>query len=227
MRPESSVSVGRNVLGELVFACDRPGPVIHRTPEELGIPRVVVAAKPRGEAATVDDRAARAEAEKLHRAVEQRAKGVAAKSRKEQPEVLRGAPDDKCKGDGMTNELKAKVLAEPDAAVDDLVKRLGVSRSQVYNWRHEARKKSGAPAARKSEPRAQPVSALQRTIDVDPQRKGTAHALLTALAKRDAAGAVTVRLELTEGEVAALIGKLNDEQRGAFLAAGLKAAILG
>src|SRR5665213_716390 len=39
LRPESSVSVDRNEFGELVFACDRPAPVIHRTPEELGIPR--------------------------------------------------------------------------------------------------------------------------------------------------------------------------------------------
>ena len=34
--------MGTNVDGELVFACDRSGPVIHRTPEELGIPRTVV-----------------------------------------------------------------------------------------------------------------------------------------------------------------------------------------
>jgi hypothetical protein len=41
LRPESSVSAGIDEYGELVFACDRPGPVIHRTPEELGIERTV------------------------------------------------------------------------------------------------------------------------------------------------------------------------------------------
>lgn len=40
-RPESSVSVGKNEYGELIFSCDDNGPVIHRTPEELGIPRVI------------------------------------------------------------------------------------------------------------------------------------------------------------------------------------------
>jgi hypothetical protein len=40
-RPESSVSSGTDEYGELVFACDQHGPVVHRTPEELGIPRVV------------------------------------------------------------------------------------------------------------------------------------------------------------------------------------------
>ncbi len=39
---KSSVSPSFDEFGELVFACDGPGPVIHRTPEELGIPRVVV-----------------------------------------------------------------------------------------------------------------------------------------------------------------------------------------
>lgn len=41
LRPESSVSVAINEWGEEVFAGDAPGPVIHRTPEELGLARVV------------------------------------------------------------------------------------------------------------------------------------------------------------------------------------------
>lgn len=41
LRPESSVSCAYNEWGEEVFAGDRSGPVIHRKPEELGIPRVV------------------------------------------------------------------------------------------------------------------------------------------------------------------------------------------
>lgn len=46
LRPESSVSVGKNVDGELVFSCDCSGPVVHRTPEELGIPRVIADTPP-------------------------------------------------------------------------------------------------------------------------------------------------------------------------------------
>jgi hypothetical protein len=45
-RPESSVSVGLNDLGEEVFGGDRPGPVRRRTPEELGIPRVIADRQP-------------------------------------------------------------------------------------------------------------------------------------------------------------------------------------
>jgi hypothetical protein len=41
IRPESSVSIEKNEFGEVVFACDRDGPVIHRTPEELGLAAVV------------------------------------------------------------------------------------------------------------------------------------------------------------------------------------------
>lgn len=48
VRPESSVSLELNGYGEIEFACDRPGPVIHRTPEELGIAREVKEVQPRG-----------------------------------------------------------------------------------------------------------------------------------------------------------------------------------
>lgn len=41
LRPKSSVAVGFNEDGEMVFTCDGHGPVIHRTPEELGLPRTV------------------------------------------------------------------------------------------------------------------------------------------------------------------------------------------
>lgn len=46
-RPESSVSVSIDEYGELHFASDVHGAVIHRTPEELGIPRTVPARDPR------------------------------------------------------------------------------------------------------------------------------------------------------------------------------------
>ena len=44
LRAESSVSVSLDEFGQVTFAADRNGAVIHRTPEELGIPRVVEAA---------------------------------------------------------------------------------------------------------------------------------------------------------------------------------------
>lgn len=58
-------------------------------------------------------------------------------------------------------------------------------------------------------------------------RPGYGAALSVALARHDSRAVRTIRLDLTEGEVAALVGKLSDEQRGVFLAGGLKAVILG
>lgn len=45
-REESNTRVEMNEFGELYFAGDAPGPVIHRTPEELGLPRVIPAQPP-------------------------------------------------------------------------------------------------------------------------------------------------------------------------------------
>lgn len=47
LRPESSLSIAKDEYGNLVWAGDRSGPVIHRTPEELGIPRVIPPDPPR------------------------------------------------------------------------------------------------------------------------------------------------------------------------------------
>lgn len=41
LRPESSVGAAMNENGELVFAVDHRAHVVHRTPEELGIPRTI------------------------------------------------------------------------------------------------------------------------------------------------------------------------------------------
>ena len=72
LRPESSVSMGTNVDGELVFACDRSGPVIHRTPEELGIPRTVVSDQSSVVRSEAGLRLARASAARLIAGVERR-----------------------------------------------------------------------------------------------------------------------------------------------------------
>ena len=46
LRSDSSVSPAFNVFGDISFPNELPKPVIHRTPEELGIPRVVPDIKP-------------------------------------------------------------------------------------------------------------------------------------------------------------------------------------
>ena len=212
-RTESSVSLGIDEYGETVFMGDKPGPVIHRTPEELGIPRVILAEKP---VARPPD-------------PEQRRKAIAEPRKRESlpPAPLPCVQLIRCEEGERVNELKEKVLAAPDTPVNVLMERTGASKAQIYNWRYEARKKAGKVAAPKQPRPAKASPNSLQSVTIDPQRPGTASALIDALARRDAASAVTVRLEFTESEVAALIGKLSEAQRAAFLAAGVKAAILG
>jgi hypothetical protein len=202
--------------GELVFAGDSPGPVIHRTPEELGIPGMIEAPKVIVKAA-VDIRAARDEAVKIQRDVEQRRKAAA------RPSV---ANSNRREEKTVANDLKDRVLANPSMTVSELEGLTGASKAQIYNWRWEARKKAGLIPETKAK-KAMPIYTGLQHVTIDPKRAGTASALIGALARRDATSEVSVRLELTEGEVAVLIGKLNEAQRSAFLVAGVKAAILG
>jgi hypothetical protein len=133
----------------------------------------------------------------------------------------------------MTSELNQKIAAEPvTTRAAEIAASLNVPVSRVYGIRCQMRREGklagrGKRQAQAAKKPGTKLAATVRRVEIDPQRPGTAAALIDALAKRDAAGATAVRLELTAGEVALLVGKLNDEQRGAFLAAGLKAAILG
>jgi hypothetical protein len=66
-----------------------------------------------------------------------------------------------------------------------------------------------------------------QTVQIDPQRPGTAAALINALSKLDAdAERVKVEIELTRVEVAQMLDRLGPQQRDAFLSAGLRAALL-
>lgn len=281
-RPESSVSPTLDEYGQVCFPGSGSGAVIHRTPEELGIPRVVrdapefvgpeisavVAATPEALRAArwptgatletmerklglravgprkVEPRGARPSRDSLKgvkprvvRGVEVRMSahavmgaelidGLAAESQPAEKEKVEEMP--RGTFSRPTNELKLKVLAEPDAEVADLVARLGATKSQVYNWRHEARKKDGASAGKKNGSRPKKILADRAPAkQLAAAGPGYGPALSLALARHDSRAVRTIRLDLSEMEVATLVGKLNGEQRGAFLAAGLKAAILG
>jgi hypothetical protein len=101
-RPESSVSVGKNEYGELIFSCDNHGPVIHRTPEELGIPRTIAGALPVVRKRT---EVSRPEVERLRAMLPHRRVPVAGdpatlgkaalRKTEKQPPILRPAQDDK------------------------------------------------------------------------------------------------------------------------------------
>lgn len=245
LRPESSVSVGLNEHGELQFPCDLAGPVIHRTPEELGIPRVIpdvpVRVLPNVRPDFEDEKRIRSQSRRIgvKRDAPRRERcvmPVREEQQQEQPQILRGAQDDRPKsveGEGempgrTPDDVRKQILAAAsELSVEGLRKKFGLSWLTVKTILDEAgvEAKSGVkPGPRAKEKEG---TALQRTIDVDPKREGTAAALIGALARRDAATAPAVRIELTQAEVAEFVGRLSDAQRGAFLAAGLKAAILG
>jgi transposase-like protein len=142
----------------------------------------------------------------------------------------------------MANDLKERVLAEPDTPVKELMAKTGASKAQIYNWRYEARKKAGLVAAPKEVRKTKAAPEGLQQVTIDPQRPGTAAALIEALARRDdgiskimpvagtsegVASLFMVRLDLTQDEVATLIDRFTVAQSTAFLAGGIKAVILG
>jgi hypothetical protein len=262
LRPESSVSVVFDEWGVMGFAGDRPSPVVHRTPEELGIPRVIPPDPPRrlsvwpSEWPAESARTARSYAERFgQKRLKSRSETVSLGAETVELRTIRGVevrmPANAQMGAEMIDLIakeendvnkydleeaaNRKIVAAPvstPAAV--LAAELGVAISRVYGVRSMAYRtgkliKRSASDLGKAAHRgtAAKKAVAVRTIEVDAKRPGTASALINALARRDAATAVTVRLELTEGEVVGLIAKLSGEQRAAFLAAGIKAAILG
>lgn len=275
LRPESSVSVSRDEYGELVCDGERPGPVIHRTPEELGIPRVIAPDPPKrlsiwpdgwpveahrtakrhaerhgsprlmganGSPSVTGNAAARAAREAPLRMI----KGVAVRMPAdavmgaEMIDLLAGEAERESLKEGKMPRGKYGVSTPPEVAAQivanvdglrmpELAVKFGVSISTVSALRLKAKQANGWGKVRKPQKNA---TALARPgniqpIAVDPGPPGTASSLIGALAARDAAAAPAVRLELTEGEVVGIVARMSGEQRSAFLAAGLKAAILG
>jgi hypothetical protein len=66
-------------------------------------------------------------------------------------------------------------------------------------------------------------------VEIDAQRPGTAAALMSALSKVDAGTdqvRVKIEIELSQAEVDRVLARLDTSQRQAFVAAGLRAALL-
>lgn len=138
-------------------------------------------------------------------------------------------------------EIAEKIVNDPDGLkVHELAAKYGVSVSTVSALRVRAKKARagetpppkrvgrapGSGGSSNSSAALAPAgTGLARGIDVDPQRPGTAAALIEALQRHDAA--VAIRFEMTPPEVAAVFARLDGEKRQAFLSAGLKAALLG
>lgn len=139
-RPESSVSPTLDEYGEVCFPGSGNGAVIHRTPEELGIPRVVsdaqrfllphlaaiVAAAPEAL------RTARWQPGATLEQMERRLGLRAAEPRKKVKKMPNNSFD-------MESEVNRKIVAAPiETRAGVLAKELGVSPSRVYGVRSQA-----------------------------------------------------------------------------------------
>lgn len=276
LRPESSVSLEIDELGEIVFAADRSGPVIHRTPEELGIPRVVPdvlerkiptmswadgrALSPMRAAGVKRDRRPAMQTVKPAKILS--ANEVRAREDIEPLRVIGGEPvrmpadavmgaeplaefiHERKKESRMrkiSEETRAQILAEPTSMSNGAVgKKYGIAEGTVWYIRNKAgirsTAKPGIQTGAATEPKkakALKPAALTtkprmpgRLVEIDPERPGTASALIGALAKIDQANErVKVEMELTRAELAKIVGGLTEEQQQAFLSAGLRAVL--
>lgn len=258
LRPESSVSCALDEFGEPNFPNCGSGPVIRRTPEELGIPRTVKdAAAPRrrdllpdrdppprgrGHSSTIGAlrlRRDRPTPVRVVRGVQVRMPACSVMG----AEMIDGfaaeaagkTEGEQVAGRAASAERDARMLADmASMSVDQVAAKYGVSKATVYDVRYKARKAGrdvpGAVpevvangGARRT---ARKPAALARTIDVDPQREGTASALLGS-PPRACATVCAVSVELSAQEVSRIFARLNSAQQTAFVSAGLKAALLG
>lgn len=244
LRPESSVSVDLDEYGQVAFRSDLNGAVIHRTPEELGIPSVIAAAPPRAK------RPERTEAEIEH-ARKQLGKAplrtIGGEPVRLPPgavmgaEMLNESEEAKVQGrvEGVSEEVGIAIVSEPPTVSNaELARRFDLTEYKVCKVRAQAGIRSQAkPPGRNAdagnaeyralaEQKPKPKS-VPRSIEIDPQRAGTAAALLGALAKQDAAAErVKIELELSAAEIGVIVGRLDAVQRQAFFAAGIRAALL-
>lgn len=245
-RGGSSVQVERDVFGELQEAAVM-GAVVHRTPEELGLARVVRAEpEPPARGATFRRlselmqveaaRAARA-ADAMRRTVRERAsklrtiRGVEVRMSAAScmgAEMIEGfareaAQEGKTMGRGrkaIDNGVRDAVLADHASGgftLERLAAKYAIGKSTLSRWLTERNRCERAP---------RPATAARpaQLVEIDPQRRGTADALINALAKRDAAAA-TVTLELTQAQLAQVVQGLAPNQVAAMIAAGLPAAL--
>lgn len=256
LRPESSVSVGFDEFGELVFDGDKPGPVLHRTPEELGIPRELKDVprvpswfKPQrdtGPGSAGRSLAVRKVARKMQelrpRVIGGELVAMAAGAMMgaeplggfiAERRETRGVKVDR-RQPAFTADQELQLVADAKTMnIDELAKKHSIKQWKVYavlkaHGAKSVRKPMGTGArkgvkGRALVPAARRAAASARAVEIDPGRPGSASALIDALARAD-----DERLEIgfTVREVATILGRLDGARRAAFLAAGIKAALL-
>lgn len=139
----------------------------------------------------------------------------------------------------IPDEIKVKILAEPVTESNGAVgRKYGVQEGTVWYIRKQAGIRSAAKMGRPSAGMAaKPVAPARNAakaprgamipVEIDPQRPGTAAALLGALERIEHGGErYAIQLNLSGAEIVEVICGLSAAQRAAFFSAGLRAAFL-
>jgi hypothetical protein len=252
VRENASAAVTPADLGEFQeLAPAAVSPVIHRTPEELGIPRTVPDVPVRRERSVRPDwnegpcpspmREAHVKRDRLNR---ERAIVTSRGAKATMPRtvnalaVMAGAAMEELKKEkvkvsktsyDMTSELNQKIAAEvATRPTAEIAASLNVPLSRVYHIRSQLRRMGKLKERGKRRPgRASKLAVGVRRVEIDPKRNGSAAALIHAFEKIDAGGAAEkISIELSGEEAARVVARMSPLQREAFLSAGLRAALL-
>jgi hypothetical protein len=228
-RDASSTRAEVNIFGELNAAAAQ-GEVIHRTPEELGIareikdePRAPSWIKPPTDTGpgsvgrNVVDRAARkvqqAQLKEIGGELVLMPAGAVMGA-----EPLEGFVAERRKeGEGMQGRVVNREKCAHPGCEHPAVEG-GKYCSKKHAW-----KNSYVPAAQRVNI-VKPTKAIQH-VAIEPQRPGTAAALIGALDRLDAREEY-ISLQFAVPEVIAMLSGMNDEKRRAFMSAGIRAALL-
>jgi hypothetical protein len=207
VREESSVTVQAGIFGGVEFVGEGES-VVHRTPEELGIARTVPDVPERKTVSlNWNDGAVRGS---------MRSAGV----KRDHKQTMRTVV--------TRSALQTEVTKESEVKNGGVKCAFEGCNEMAYDGRKYCAGRHGyknkpAPTKRAAKSRAM----LPRPVEVDPQRPGTATALMTALNKIDADNErIKIEIELTRAEVDQMFGRLSPSQRQAFLTAGLRASLL-
>jgi len=213
-REVSAVSVERNVFGDVIDAI-QSSEVVHRTPEELGVPREIAAPATRPHWV---DRTVPLQREKRDPAPRSRTEtraGVEQSVKEEKPVAKRHFGG---RGAGIPEDVKRAIReAAPEVTGKELAAKYGISVASVWKIRAEVRGKTSYGPAR-----AEMVTlAVDSRIPRDEQpQPGT----LAGATAQWGEGECVV-LEVTRAQMDAIVAGLSPRQVARMIAAGLPAAL--
>jgi len=215
-REESSVRAVRGEFGEINFPGEDSA-VVHRTPEQLGIARTVPDVRER-KTLTPDWSDAQPSGTMRMAHVKRDRKPT---MRTITPVARRAAEPDEAKQEESETVKNGEKCAFEGCDQVAYKGRKYCTAKHAYKNKPAVKSKPAAPKVHRE--------TTARPVEIDAQRPGTAAALMNALSKVDAGTdqvRVKIEIELSQAEVDRVLARLDTSQRQAFVAAGLRAALL-